>query len=154
MIVPLTAPRFSAKVVVITAGASGMGAACVRRFLAEGAKVVMADVDCDAAQRRIEECGSEALSFIETDVTDRVQMEQLMQTAVDMHGRIDVLHNHAGLAMLGSVTDLRLIIWLARRSRVVGVQCGKGSRYQFHPIHGHHLCTRRHQDQRRVPRSD
>jgi meso-butanediol dehydrogenase/(S,S)-butanediol dehydrogenase/diacetyl reductase len=98
--------RFADKVAVVTAGASGMGAACVRRFLVEGASVIMADIDREAASKLIEECQSADLAFVETDVTDHAQVERLVQFAVDRHGRIDIMHNHAGLALLGNVIEL------------------------------------------------
>lgn len=103
--------RFAGKVVVITAGASGMGAACVRRFLAEGAIVIMADINRDAATRLVDECNGSDLTFFETDVTDRLQVERLIQFTVERNGRIDVLHNHAGLALLGNVTEVEPEEW-------------------------------------------
>lgn len=99
------------KVVIVTAGASGMGAACVRKFLAEGARVVMADVDADAAARLLEECSGKPLSFRQVDVTDHEQVQELVNAVVQGHGRLDVLHNHAGLAALGGIVDLAPDEW-------------------------------------------
>lgn len=99
------------KVVVITAGASGMGAACVRKFLSEGAHVVMADIDADAAQRLLDEYSGKPLSFRRVDVTEHEQVQALVDAAVQDHGRLDVLHNHAGLAALGGIVDLTPEEW-------------------------------------------
>jgi meso-butanediol dehydrogenase / (S,S)-butanediol dehydrogenase / diacetyl reductase len=99
------------KIAIITAGASGMGAACVRKFLAEGAHVIMADVDENAAARLLDECSGKPLSFRKVDVTEHEQVQTLIEAVVQDHGRLDVLHNHAGLATLGSVFDLSPDEW-------------------------------------------
>lgn len=82
------------KVVVITGGGSGLGLATVKRFLAAGAKVVMADIQDHS--RRAEELGCH---FVKTDVTKEADVERLMKEASEHHGPLDILINNAGIIM-------------------------------------------------------
>lgn len=81
--------RLKDKVCIITGGANGIGAACARRFAAEGGKVVIADIHAPGETM-------DAL-FIETDVSSKHGAEHLVSTTVKRHGRIDVLLNNAGI---------------------------------------------------------
>ena len=92
---PILQQRFLGKIALVTGGASGIGAAAVRRLADEGAHVVIADVD--------EELGSavagedDALSFIKADVTDSGQVQRMIDQVVEQHGRLDVVHANAGI---------------------------------------------------------
>ena len=87
--------RYSGKAVVVTGGASGIGLATARRLAAEGAKVVIADLDAAAGQAAAEEVDG---LFVPTDVTDRDQVEALFQTTVDQFGSLDLAFNNAGIS--------------------------------------------------------
>ena len=82
------------KVAVVTGGGSGLGLATVKRFVAAGATVVMADKrDC---RQLAEEIGC---TFIQTDVTKEEQVERLMKTAAELFGPLDIVINNAGIIM-------------------------------------------------------
>ena len=87
--------RYSGKAVVVTGGAGGIGLATARRLAAEGAKVVIADLDATAGQAAAEEVDG---LFVATDVTDRDQVEALFQTTVDQFGSLDLAFNNAGIS--------------------------------------------------------
>ena len=87
--------RLEGKVAVVTGGASGMGAATVRRFVAEGAKVVIADLQTDLGEAIAAELG-DAAAFIETDVGVEAQVQAMIELAVARYGRLDCLFNNAG----------------------------------------------------------
>jgi meso-butanediol dehydrogenase/(S,S)-butanediol dehydrogenase/diacetyl reductase len=99
------AKRFAGKVVLITGGASGIGAATARRFAGEGAKLMLGDIDVPGGQAVAKELGAE-VAFRATDVRDRAQVEALTDEAVDRFGRIDVLFNNAGSGVPGQTPDL------------------------------------------------
>jgi NAD(P)-dependent dehydrogenase (short-subunit alcohol dehydrogenase family) len=87
------------KVVVVTGGASGIGAAMVRRFRDEGAAhVVVADLDGDAAARVAGEAGG---SSVVVDVSDRDAVQGLVDGVLGEHGRIDLYCSNAGVAVGG-----------------------------------------------------
>lgn len=99
--------RLEGKVAVITGAASGIGAESARLFAAEGASVVLADVQDDRGQRIADELGGNA-RFIHTDVTDDAQVGAAVQFAVDTFGRLDVMFNNAGRGHPeGLISDLK-----------------------------------------------
>jgi NAD(P)-dependent dehydrogenase (short-subunit alcohol dehydrogenase family) len=87
--------RLAGKVSVITGAGSGIGLATARRFAAEGAKVVCADLDPEAGAKAAAEVGG---LFVEVDVTSEPQVEALYQTTVDEYGRLDISFNNAGIS--------------------------------------------------------
>jgi len=87
--------RYVGRSAVITGGASGIGLATARRLAAEGASVVIADLDEQTGVAAAEEVGG---LFVATDVTDREQVEALFQTAVDRYGSLDLAFNNAGIS--------------------------------------------------------
>ncbi|MGW4486894.1 SDR family NAD(P)-dependent oxidoreductase [Amycolatopsis sp. NPDC004368] len=91
-------------VVLVTGGASGIGAAVVRHFAAGGAKVVVADVD-EAGQEVAAEVGGR---FVRTDVTRPEDNEAAVSTAVAEYGGLDVVHLNAGTGGAGGLDDLDL----------------------------------------------
>lgn len=85
------------KVVVITGASSGLGEATARHLAAEGAKVVLGARRLDRLQSLAQELGLDETAAVQTDVTDSEAVKRLVDKAVEMHGRIDVILNNAGL---------------------------------------------------------
>lgn len=105
--------RLTDKVAFITGGASGIGAETARVFVAEGARVVIADVDLEAAEAMVAELtsqGGQALA-VEMDVTNAGQIEQAIATCLDAHGKLDILFNCAGIVIEGGVVDMSEEDW-------------------------------------------
>jgi meso-butanediol dehydrogenase/(S,S)-butanediol dehydrogenase/diacetyl reductase len=100
--------RLEGKVAVITGAASGIGAATARRFAAEGARLVLADVNEERGRAIAEELRA---AFRPTDVTDVAAVDALMQHAVALHGRLDVVFNNAGIGVYGKTPDLDPALW-------------------------------------------
>lgn len=98
--------RLDGKVAIITGAAQGMGAAHARRFVAEGAKVVLSDVQEEAGEKLAAELGDNAV-FVKHDVTSLDEWEALAARAVKEFGAIDILVNNAGvLGPIANVVDL------------------------------------------------
>jgi NAD(P)-dependent dehydrogenase (short-subunit alcohol dehydrogenase family) len=87
--------RLLGKVAIVTGAASGIGAATARLMVAEGASVVLADIDVVGAQRVADSLGAVAQP---TDVTEEAAVAALVDVALSRFGRLDVLHNNAVLA--------------------------------------------------------
>jgi NAD(P)-dependent dehydrogenase (short-subunit alcohol dehydrogenase family) len=85
------------RVAVVTGGASGIGKALARAFLAEGMKVVIADVEAPALDSASEELGGEVMTVV-TDVTDPSSVEALADRVFEAHGACHILCNNAGVA--------------------------------------------------------
>jgi NAD(P)-dependent dehydrogenase (short-subunit alcohol dehydrogenase family) len=85
------------KVAIVTGGASGIGRGIVERFLDEGAKVVIADVQRELGEKLGADSGSNAL-FHYTDVGDQAQVRQLVATTVEEFGGLHVMVNNAGIS--------------------------------------------------------
>ncbi|BCS28329.1 SDR family NAD(P)-dependent oxidoreductase [Aspergillus puulaauensis] len=99
--------RLQDKVAIVTGASSGLGRAIAVRYAHEGARVVCADLSPMARSREeaeitthdlIEKNGGQSL-FVQADVGDAVQMENLVQTAVKRFGRLDILVNNAGISI-------------------------------------------------------
>ena len=104
------------KRVLITGGASGIGAATAARFLEEGARVVVLDCDVDACRRLMR--GLPGLSgFVIADVSDVGQVARAFEDLDDLLGGVDVLINNAGISIRHSFLDILPDEW----RRVVGV---------------------------------
>ncbi len=100
--------KLAAKTAIVTGGASNIGKAIAEGFAAEGAHVVVADIDTKQAERVVEELGTlgdgDAL-FVEADVTDATQVEQLAAQTLERFGQIDILVNNAGWTANGLFLD-------------------------------------------------
>ena len=92
------------KVVVITGASSGLGEATARRLAQEGAKLVLGARRLERLQTLAEELSLGDDSVVQTDVTDREQVENLVKHAVQTHGRIDAIINNAGLMPLSPLS--------------------------------------------------
>jgi NAD(P)-dependent dehydrogenase (short-subunit alcohol dehydrogenase family) len=91
------------RVCVVTGGSQGIGEACARRFAAEGAHVVLADVADGPGQALASELKGQ---YVHCDVGDKTQVDALVAAAVQAHGRIDVLVNNAGIFKAADFLDV------------------------------------------------
>jgi NAD(P)-dependent dehydrogenase (short-subunit alcohol dehydrogenase family) len=87
--------RLADRVAVVTGAGSGIGLATVRRFAAEGAKVVCVDVNTKAGAAAAAEVGGE---FVSCDVGDEAQVRDLFDEVAVRHGRVDIAFNNAGIS--------------------------------------------------------
>jgi NAD(P)-dependent dehydrogenase (short-subunit alcohol dehydrogenase family) len=103
--------RLDGKVCVITGAAGGMGREAALLFCSEGAKVCVADVDGEAAERTAAEAG-EAFA-VQLDVADEASVQAMYADAARTYGGIDVLYNNAGISPAddGSILDTELNAW-------------------------------------------
>lgn len=88
----------SGSVAVVTGGASGIGAACVRALVARGARVVVADRDVETAKAVASSLGESAIA-VATEVTDQESLRHMVTTAMERFGRLDIAINSAGVGM-------------------------------------------------------
>jgi NADP-dependent 3-hydroxy acid dehydrogenase YdfG len=99
------------KVVVITGASSGLGEATARRLAREGAKLVLGARRLERLRALAEELSLGDDAVVQTDVTDREQVENLVKHAVQTHGRVDAIINNAGLMPLSPLEALRVEDW-------------------------------------------
>ena len=99
--------RLNEKIAIVTGAASGIGAACAAMLAAEGARVVVADLNLNGAAaqaRRIEELGGQAIAA-QVDIGDQASIEALFELTLKTWGGLDVLHNNAAATSLSSTVD-------------------------------------------------
>ena len=99
--------RLENKVVLISGGASGIGAETARRVVREGGKAVLGDRDEDKGRALAEALGASA-AFVPLDVTDEAAWQQAVATAVETHGALHGLLNAAGVGVRNSIEDCSL----------------------------------------------
>jgi NAD(P)-dependent dehydrogenase (short-subunit alcohol dehydrogenase family) len=104
------------KVAIITGGASGMGLATAKRFLADGAAVVVADFNADNGEQFLRDVGAagwaDHAAFLRTDVASEADIEAVVALAVERFGQLDVIFNNAGIGgSVGPITDLPVEDW-------------------------------------------
>lgn len=95
--------RYTNKVALVTGGAKGIGEAAVKAFSAEGAAVVIADID-EAAGGALAQSLPKA-TFVKTDVTKMLDAQCAVQTAIDTYGGLDALFSNAGIQTYGRIED-------------------------------------------------
>jgi len=103
--------RFDGKVAVITGGASGIGAAAARRFHAEGASVLLADLNVEAGEALAAGLGEGRARFRKVDVASWPEVEALVADAVQAFGGLDILFNNAGIGSFANAVDLAVEDW-------------------------------------------
>jgi 3-oxoacyl-[acyl-carrier protein] reductase len=134
---------------VITGGARGLGFAIAERFVAEGARVVVGDIDLDAARESVAELGEENAIAVRCDVTSEEDMTDLVNTSLTRFNGIDVMVNNAGLlrdATMRNMTldDFKLVLdthvqgtWLGTRAAATAMrEQGSGSIVNMSSISG------------------
>ncbi len=103
--------RLDGKVAVITGGSSGIGEGTVRRFVEEGARVVIADLQDGPGQALAAELGDVA-RFVRADVTDEAAVAAAVDLAVAEFGRLDVMFNNAGIVgAIGRIAETSAESW-------------------------------------------
>ncbi|MFD0915165.1 SDR family NAD(P)-dependent oxidoreductase [Pseudahrensia aquimaris] len=99
--------KLSGKTAIVTGGAQGIGYAIAKRFLTDGAQVVLSDVNDEAGLKAADELKSIGnVSYIHADVGERLDVHNLIASAIDKFGDIDVLVNNAGIVIGGDFLDL------------------------------------------------
>lgn len=98
----MTQPRLHDKITIITGGASGLGLATARLFVAEGARVVVADLDTPAARDAL---GDLDATFRPTDVSDARAVDTLVADTVAEYGRLDAMFNNAGIVRMAPILE-------------------------------------------------
>ena len=134
--------RLRDQVALITGAATGIGRACALTFAREGARLMIADVNAEAAQEvvdRINGDGGEAV-FRETDVRQRAENDQMVADCAERFGRLDVLFCNAGVVVPKTITEstdedidrildvnVKALAWAARAAVPVMLEQGRGN---------------------------
>lgn len=100
------------KVAIVTGASSGLGLAIANLFVAEGAKVVYADIN--EGDLKLSE--SSAL-FVKCDVSNPQEVDAVVKTAVDKFGHLDIMVNNAGIGSLGGITEITDEFW----NKIMGI---------------------------------
>lgn len=108
--------QLDGKVALITGAASGIGAACARKFASEGAKLVLTDLDDVRGRQIADETGG---TFVHQDVTDETGWPGVVSTAESSFGALHVLVANAGIGIMGPAIDMSFADW--RRQMAVNV---------------------------------
>lgn len=96
--------RLKGKTAIVTGGASGFGAGIVRKFIAEGARVMIADINGEAAETMAKGFGDEAIAQ-RVDVSDAASVNAMAEAALEAFGHLDILVNNAGVTHLPTPLD-------------------------------------------------
>jgi NAD(P)-dependent dehydrogenase (short-subunit alcohol dehydrogenase family) len=129
--------ELTGKVAIVTGGASGIGRGTVERFVADGARVVIADVETDNGEALAAALGPDAF-FRRTDVSDPDQVGALVAVAVERFGGLDVMVNNAGVSgplrrlLDDDLTDFHRIMSV----NVLGVMAGTRDAARHMATHG------------------
>lgn len=115
------AGRVDGKIAIVTGGASGIGRSCALRLAAEGARVVLTDIqqaEGAAVVAAIESAGGRA-SFLTHDVTSEPAWQSVVTATLELHNGLDILVNNAGIGIGGSIVDMSLEDW--RRQQAINL---------------------------------
>ncbi|MGZ4445213.1 MAG: 3-oxoacyl-ACP reductase [Nocardioides sp.] len=106
--------RIQDRVAVVTGGCSGIGLATVERFVEEGARVVIGDIDETRGHELVGQLGgADVATFVKVDVTSKEEVDALFRTAKDTYGSVDIAFNNAGISPPedDSILDTDLEAW-------------------------------------------
>jgi NAD(P)-dependent dehydrogenase (short-subunit alcohol dehydrogenase family) len=106
-----TSERLDGKVAIVTGGASGIGLATARRFVAEGARVMLGDIDDDRLAAASAELG-DVIAVQRADVRAEADVEALVAATVDRFGRLDIAFANAGVGSFAQVIDVEVTEWM------------------------------------------
>ena len=132
--------NYEGQVAIITGAASGIGRALALALCAEGATVVVSDVDAvgvEAVAAEINKKNGGRADPVAVDVTDAAAVDALVGDSVDKHGRLDFMFNNAGIAVSGDARDLTIAHW--RRVidvNLMGVVYGADAAYKVMAAQG------------------
>jgi NAD(P)-dependent dehydrogenase (short-subunit alcohol dehydrogenase family) len=109
----LKAQRLAGRVAFISGGLRGIGLAVAERYLAEGAEVILSDLDAAEASHAAETMArlGQAASYVQADVTQEADWERARAIVRERHGKIHVLVNNAGTDLTGPVESLAIEAW-------------------------------------------
>lgn len=97
--------KLDGKIAIVTGAASGIGKAIAERYIAEGASVVIADIDIEKAEKTATELGAKAKA-VHFDVTDEASIKQLILSTESHFGAVDILVNNAAIFNLAPITEI------------------------------------------------
>jgi NAD(P)-dependent dehydrogenase (short-subunit alcohol dehydrogenase family) len=106
-----TMSRLDGKVALITGGARGIGAAIAKRFIDDGAKIVISDVQKALLDETANSLKSKNVATFAGDVTNFDNVQKMVAETVKFGGKIDVLVNNAGIDPGGSIVDIDIALW-------------------------------------------
>lgn len=143
--------RLEGKVAIVTGSTMGIGAAVARRFVAEGARVVLnSHVDDEHAARMRADLDADDTLFALADVSDRAAVERMVQAALARFGRIDIVVNNAGVNVFRDPLELTADDWqrclavdlegawnVTRAALSSMLERGAGSIVNIASVHGH-----------------
>ncbi|MEY2925533.1 MAG: hypothetical protein RL367_10 [Pseudomonadota bacterium] len=109
----LGSQRLRGKVAFVSGGLRGIGLACVERFLAEGAEVILSDLDAADSALAAETMGrlGQAATYVQADVTQEDDWLRARAVVQDRHGKLHILVNNAGTDLTGPVETLEMASW-------------------------------------------
>ena len=102
----MSSPRFGDKVAVVTGGGSGIGRAVCERFVAEGGRVVVADVNAEHGHETVTALGAERAVFAKCDVSKAADVQAAVRAALERWDRLDVVVNNAATMTFKPVVEL------------------------------------------------
>lgn len=97
--------RFAGKVGIVTGGAGGIGLAIAERFVAEGGKIIIGDMNTAAFEEITTKLGPDKCHCVKCDVTDRKSVDAMIQSAYDVFGGFDVMFGNAGIQLMKDFLD-------------------------------------------------
>lgn len=111
--------RLDNKVALVTGGGSGIGREIALLYARQGARVIVADIQLDAAGSVVSEIGAQddKGQAVQMDVSSEEQVQRVFDQIVQEHGRLDILVNNAGVSHVGNILETSLADW----ERVMGV---------------------------------
>jgi len=103
--------RLEGKTALITGGSRGIGAAIAKRFLEDGAKIVISDILAEQLEETAQSFESENVATCAGDVTKFDNVQKMVAETVKFGGKIDILVNNAGIDPPGSIVDIEIDLW-------------------------------------------